>query len=98
MANINGTLHSRYYDTFVNDTLVGTDDHDWITGFGGDDIIYGNRGHDIMVGGAGDDVITATNLQSSSPSFYGTGDSTGPGVGTVTTRSTSPTIPITSYC
>ena len=42
--------------TAVSETLIGTDQADFIAGFAGDDILNGGAGDDTLVGGAGDDV------------------------------------------
>lgn len=49
MAIINGTPN--------NDTLMGTQEEDFISGFGGNDTLNGGRDNDLLDGGDGNDVL-----------------------------------------
>ncbi|WP_374846761.1 calcium-binding protein [Brucella ciceri] len=47
--------------TNSDDTLRGTMENDWISGFAGQDDLNGREGDDFLDGGAGDDVLTSTS-------------------------------------
>ncbi len=50
-------LRNRLFGYAGNDTLIGSDEDDFLYGGAGDDLLIGGKGHDDLYGGQGNDIL-----------------------------------------
>jgi Ca2+-binding RTX toxin-like protein len=81
LVNIENAIGSAYDDTLLgddgNNVLTGGDGHDFLYGYGGDDALHGGNGDDFLRGYEGNDILDGGSGWDRASFYEGTESSTG---------------------